>query len=76
MRLWICPRCDKRGIQAEGYRYCTKCRNARQNEMRKRKRSERLVPDASGVYVPEGIIRTADESKVRDSLRRIKALLG
>jgi hypothetical protein len=44
--------------------------------MRKRKRSERLVPDASGVYVPEGIIRTADESKVRDSLRRIKALLG
>lgn len=34
MTVFFCPRCAQPGEQADGYAYCTRCRNRRQNEAR------------------------------------------
>jgi uncharacterized Zn finger protein (UPF0148 family) len=34
MSQFFCPRCDRPGIQADGYAYCVTCRNARQRKTR------------------------------------------
>lgn len=34
MSVWFCPRCTRPGVQADGYAYCVRCRNQRQNEAR------------------------------------------
>jgi hypothetical protein len=31
---FICPRCQRNAIQADGYTYCTRCRNERQAKSR------------------------------------------
>lgn len=33
---YLCPKCERPGIQADAYRYCTVCRAARQREARRR----------------------------------------
>lgn len=63
MKAWICPRCDKLGIQAEGYRYCTKCRNARQKKARALKASPKGEVEANRGRTAEIVATLSDDKK-------------
>lgn len=65
MMHYLCPRCDKHGIHAEGFRHCTKCRDALQGANQQKKKGaepvQKLIP--------------ADPEHVRSTVDNIKAML-